>query len=204
MDRITNPKDSNVCKTTGNNDNTTPTGSYYPDSCFCYKYAIPSELADISLQNLCFKHLIPSEFNFDNPKFHFTDIITNPKDSNVCRTTGNKNNPTPSGSNISGSCFCYKHVIPLEFNFDNPKFHFTDIITNPKDSNVCRTTGNKNNPTPSGSNIPGSCFCYKHVIPLELADVPASCFCYKHEIPSELLDITVQNIYFKHVMYIPD
>ena len=151
MDRITNPKDSNVCKTTGNNDNTTPTGSYYPDSCFCYKYAIPSELADISLQNLCFKHLIPSEFNFDNPKFHFTDIITNPKDSNVCRTTGNKNNPTPSGSNISGSCFCYKHVIPLE-----------------------------------------------------LADVPASCFCYKHEIPSELLDITVQNIYFKHVMYIPD
>lgn len=120
MDRITNPKDSNVCKTTGNNDNTTPTGSYYPDSCFCYKYAIPSELADISLQNLCFKHLIPSEFNFDNPKFHFTDIITNPKDSNVCRTMGNKNNSTPTGSNIPSELLDIflpnlhsKHAIPM-------------------------------------------------------------------------------------------
>ena len=185
MDRITNPKDSNVCRTMGNKDNTTPTGSDIPDLCFCYKHSIPSELADVPESCLCYKHVIPSEFNFDNPKFHFTDRITNPKDSNVCRTTGNKNNSTPSGSHTPGpyfgykhaipseladvpvSCFCYKHVIPSEFNFDNPKFHFTDIITNPKDSNVCRTTGNKNNPTPSGSNISGSCFCYKHVIPSE-------------------------------------
>jgi len=219
MDRITNPKDSNVCRTTGYNDNPTPSGSYYPDSCFCYKYAIPSELADISLQNLCFKHLIPSEFNFDNPKFHFTDIITNPKDSNVCRTTGNKNNSTPSGSHTPGPYFgykhaipselvdnsvknlCYKHIIPTEFCFGNPNSRYTNKTTNPKDSNICRTMGNYDDTTPTGSDVPDSCFCYKHSIPSELADVPESCFCYKHAIPLELLDITVQNIYFKHVIH---
>lgn len=193
MDRITNPKDSNVCKTTGNNDNTTPTGSDIPDSCFCYKHSIPSELADVPESCLCYKHVIPSEFNFDNPKFHFTDIITNPKNSNVCRTTGNKNNPTPSGSNISGSCFCYKHEIPSEllditvqniyfkhvihseFNIVNPKFYFTDKTTNPKDSYIYRTMGNNDNSTPAGSNIPSELvdnflpnLHSKHAIPMGL------------------------------------
>ena len=217
--KTTNPKDSNVCKTTGNNDNSTPLGSNIPNSCFCYKHVIPSELVDVSVENLCSKQAIHSEFNFGNLKFYFTNKTTNPKDSYIYKTTGNNDNPTPLGSDVPESCFCYKHVIPSElvdvpdscfcykhvihseFNFGNPKFHYTDKITNPEDSNIYRTIGNNDNTTPTGSYVPESCFCYKHVIPLELADIPDSCFCYKHVIPSELVDNSIQNICSKHAIH---
>jgi len=91
-----------------------------PASCFCYKHEIPSELLDITVQNIYFKHVIHSEFNIVNPKFYFTDKTTNPKDSNVCRTMGNKNNSTPTGSNIPSELVDIslpnlhsKHAIPM-------------------------------------------------------------------------------------------
>ncbi len=185
MDRITNPKDSNVCKTTGNNDNTTPTGSDILGLNLCYKHAIPAELVYNSAQNLCYKHIIPTEFNFGNPNSCNTNKIRNPEDSNVYRTMGGKDNPTPTGSYIPIPRFGYKHAIPSEFNFGNPELFYTDKTTNPEDSNVCRTTGNKNNSTPTGSYILGLNLCYKHAIPSELVDNPGSCLCYKHEIPKE-------------------
>jgi hypothetical protein len=46
MDRITNPKDSNVYSMNNQREHTTPSGSHNSASQYCYKHQIPSGLKE--------------------------------------------------------------------------------------------------------------------------------------------------------------
>ena len=82
----------------------------------------------------------------------------NPKGSHIYKTMNEKNNTTPTGSNLISFDTDYKHIIPSGLKMKNKK-------KNPKGSHIYKTMNEKNSTTPTGSNLISFDTDYKHIIP---------------------------------------